>query len=134
MSEINRPKLLIAEDNAIMANVLRRILELGGFNVQIENDGLQALGACGVNDFDAIVTDYQMPHMDGFEFIKALRCGDRNQSVPVIFVSGKGLELDPEALLRDWGVRKVMFKPFSPRELMSCLHDCLNEQSESLPT
>lgn len=119
------PSVLIAEDNRIMADVLRRALEHGGFRGQIARTGVEAVEACSMSDFDAIVTDYQMPGLNGIEFVKRLRSSDRNRTAPVIFVSGKGLELDTEMLRQEYDVRKVMFKPFSPRELIGCLHNCL---------
>ncbi|MEQ9406114.1 MAG: response regulator [Fuerstiella sp.] len=125
-------RVLIVEDNAIMADVLRRALEHGRFSVQIAATGLHAIEACAATDFDAVVTDYQMPRMNGLEFVRSLRSGVRNRSVPVIFVSGKGLELDTEMLRREFDVRKVMFKPFSPRELIDSLRSCISTKNESL--
>lgn len=131
MTESHPLKVLIAEDNAIMADVLRRALQRGGYDVQIARNGLQAAEICRTCDFDAVVTDYQMPEMDGIEFVKALRNGDRNSNTPVIFVSGKGLELDSEMLHREFDVLTVVFKPFSPQELIGHLQDCLQHRTVS---
>ena len=133
MPDENAKTVLIVEDNAIMADVLRRALEHGGFRVQITNNGLQALAACEALDFDAAVTDYQMPTMDGLEFVLRLRNSQRNSKIPLIFVSGKGLELDTEMLKRNYDVSHVMFKPFSPRELIESLRKCLSQSSVASP-
>lgn len=133
MPEPANATVLIVEDNAIMADVLRRALEHGRFEVQIATTGRRALEYCAAADVDAIVTDYQMPEMNGLEFVQALRNSGRNQAVPVIFVSGKGLELDTEMLRRDLDVAKVMFKPFSPRELIESLNECLLQAAEPAP-
>ncbi len=121
MSDQPAKRILIVEDNAIMADVLRRALEHGGFQAHITNNGVQALEACKAQAFDAAVTDYQMPEMDGLEFVLRLRNGNQNRNIPLIFVSGKGLELDTELLKRSYDVAEVLFKPFSPRELIDCL-------------
>ncbi len=134
MTESRRSKVLIAEDNPVMADVLRRALQHAGFDVQIANTGLKAVEACITYDFDAVVTDYHMPEMNGIEFVEALRNGDRNSTTPVIFVSGKGLELDSEMLRREFGVRAVMFKPFSPQELIRSLRNCLPHGTVSVHT
>ena len=133
MTESCVSKVLIAEDNPIMGDVLRRALQYAQFDVQVANTGLKAAEACVKYDFDAVVTDYQMPEMNGIEFVRGLRNGDRNRTTPVIFVSGKALELDFEMLRREFDVRAVHFKPFSPQELIWSLRNCLRRSTVSAP-
>lgn len=128
MSDAQNVTILVVEDNNVMADILRRALQHAGYSVVIAANGVQALDACAATDFAAIVTDYQMPQMNGLDFVRALRNGDRNHGIPVIFVSGKGLELDSEMLRREFAVSNVMFKPFSPRELISNLNQCIQYQ------
>lgn len=132
MTDTRRPSILIVEDNIIMADVLRRAVTRSGFQVQIANNGVEALKACLAADFDAIVTDFQMPELNGLQMVEALRKRDRNSSTPIIFVSGKGLELDCERICDEFGIEKVLFKPFSPRDLIGCLQKCLRVEEATL--
>ena len=125
MDELHRPLVLMVEDNIVMADIVRRALQHGGLDVEIRHNAHLALEACRQHDFDAVVTDFQMPGLNGLEFVQALRTSDRNRNIPVVFVSGKGMELDTQRMQMEYGVAKVLFKPFSPQELIFHLRSCM---------
>src|SRR6188472_3571730 len=75
---------LVVDDSSVIRKVARRILEGMHFDIVEAEDGEQALGACKIQLPDAVLLDWNMPKMDGYEFLKALRRlpgGDRPKVV-----------------------------------------------------
>ena len=91
MSTEPHNRVLIVEDTAIMADVLKRNLSRAGLNPTVARNGLEASELVQTEKFDTIVTDFQMPRMNGDQFVRNLRMTPLNCDVPVILVSGKGL-------------------------------------------
>ncbi len=126
-----RHRILIVEDNPIMVDVLKRSLVRAGLEPAVAWNGLEACAIVQEQKFDVVVSDFRMPRMNGDEFVRQLRLTPLNADVPVIFVSGKGLEVDREQLRQDLGVYAFLFKPFSPGELMREISRCLAGNSVS---
>ena len=111
-------RVLVVEDNQVMADVIRFNLERAGFSVSVASDGHEALQFIQTQRFDFVITDYQMPQMSGDEFCRRLRQHQWHAEVPVLMCSAKGLELDMQSLQEELRIDKILFKPFSPRELV----------------
>jgi len=79
--------LLVAEDSITTRTILKNILEAEGFNVEVAVDGLDALNKLQARAFDLLVSDVQMPNMDGFELSIRLRREERFRSLPIILVT-----------------------------------------------
>ena len=77
-------KILIAEDDATSALMLQRTLTKGDYDVTVARDGIDALAAIKQKPFDALVTDWMMPRMDGIELIRQVQTIVK--PVPVIIV------------------------------------------------
>lgn len=114
----NHARVLIAEDDAALRNVIRFCLQQAGFEVVACCDGQEALSQLEKQPIGMVVTDMQMPRMSGVELCEKMRSDERHRGLPVLMLTSKGLELDVEQLRRELGVIDVMFKPFSPRELV----------------
>jgi two-component system alkaline phosphatase synthesis response regulator PhoP len=117
------PKVLIADDEASIANVVARKLGRAGLNVVVAMDGQEAYELALSERPDCLVTDLQMPGMTGLEVCARLK-DEMTEPVPVILLTAKGFELAPEEV-DGLPVRQVMTKPFSPRELLACVQDVL---------
>jgi DNA-binding response OmpR family regulator len=94
--------------------------------------GREGLTAALTNPPDIIVTDFQMPEMDGVELCTRLRSNRASASVPAILLTARGHVLD-DAHLRATNIRKVIDKPFSAREVVSAVESILrtkDQQSE----
>lgn len=89
-----RRRVLIAEDSFTTRELERSIFEASGYVVETATDGVQALAKARESDFDVVVTDVQMPNMDGFELTRQIRNDERLQSMPVVIVTS--LERDEE--------------------------------------
>ena len=92
-----RRRVLICEDSFTTRELERSIFEAAGYEVEVATDGAAGLGRlqCGA-DVDAVVTDVQMPNMDGFELSRAIKADERLQRLPVVIVTS--LEREEEKL------------------------------------
>ena len=124
-------RVLIVEDTLIMADVLKRSFSRAGFEPVVARNGVEASDLVTKHRFDAVVTDFQMPRMNGDEFVRNLRMTPLNCDVPVVFLSSRGLEVDTEAMRADLGIRVFLHKPFSPSELIAVLNECLSIRHQS---
>lgn len=104
-----------------MSGVLEFSLRRAGYDVFVCPSGRRAIAAVEGQQFDFIVTDFQMPEANGDQVIRAARTSTLNASTPIILCSAKGLEIDAEALLREYDLAAVVSKPFSPREVTSLI-------------
>lgn len=122
--------ILVAEDNAALASVIRFNLQREEFQVTVAPNGRVAWEAVQEEAFDLIVTDQQMPEMTGCEFCAKVRTLDKYRDTPVIMLTAKGLELELPRLKTELGIAATFLKPFSPREVVKAVEDQLDAVSE----
>ena len=115
----NPPRILVAEDNPALANVIRFNLERAGCSVTLIRDGAEAARRIDEERFDLVVTDLQMPGLDGEQLCRHIRSQPDYCDIPIIVCSAKGLEVDMNRLLLEYGISHILFKPFSPVELVN---------------
>ena len=83
-------RVLLAEDSPTQAIFFRRTLEKGGFDVRVAKDGVEALAEIDTYRPNVILTDLDMPNMDGLELVRRVR--ERAEYIPVVLMTGKGSE------------------------------------------
>jgi len=116
-------RILVVDDDSAIRDVLRKMLEIEGYEVLDAEDGEEALRVSFDAQPDAIITDVLMPEKDGFETILELR-----RSIPgvkIIAISG-GDRIKPELYLgsaKRLGAEYTFVKPFRRKELMKAVHD-----------
>jgi two-component system chemotaxis sensor kinase CheA len=89
--EAQRPRsILVVEDSITARSLLQNILEVAGYRVATAVDGMDALAALRANDFDLVVSDVEMPRMDGFELTTRIRADRRLSDLPVVLVTALG--------------------------------------------
>jgi CheY-like chemotaxis protein len=125
----SNPSVLVAEDNGMLADVLRFNLQRAGFEVVTVPNGRLALEQLQHRQFDLVITDYQMPEVDGQSLCRAIRDQQSLDKVPIIICSAKGLEMDLDAICTEYRVSKVVFKPFSTLELVALARKLLSDES-----
>ena len=118
-------KILVADDEAPIANAVAMKLRNAGLEVVVALDGQEAYEKAMAERPEFIVTDLQMPGMSGLELCARL-AAELPPGIPTILVTAKGFELEPETL-EGLPIRRVMTKPFSPRELLASVQDALGE-------
>ncbi len=124
MSE--KPKrILVAEDNTALLAVIRFNLEKAGFEVTTAKCGRTAWNLLKEQDFDLLVSDFQMPGMTGGELCRRIRDDPRLAPLPVLLLTVRGFEPEVTRYVEELSVSAVMSKPFSPRELTRTVWDCL---------
>jgi two-component system OmpR family response regulator len=121
-------KILIADDDGHIREVVRYALEKAGHAVSEARDGREALLACAATSFDAVVLDIVMPEQDGLEVCRQLRSGKSASRIPILFLSSRDEELDKIVGL-ELGADDYVTKPFSPRELVSRVKALLRRAS-----
>ena len=96
-----------------------------GFEVSTASDGQAAWETIQTERPQVVISDLQMPRMDGLELVHQMRSEPRFEHVPVILLTAKGFELDEAELQEDLGINAVICKPFSPRELLALVRSLL---------
>jgi len=87
-------RILVVDDSITVREVERNLLQSKGYLVEVAVDGMDGWNAVRTSQYDLIVSDIDMPRMNGFEFVGMIKGDDRLQSVPVIIVSYKDREED----------------------------------------
>jgi putative two-component system response regulator len=117
-------KILLVEDDALLLDVMRSILEAEGFEIQPACNGKQALDLFVSNKPDLIVSDIMMPEMDGYEFLELVRVMPNGVTVPFLFLTARTERADISRA-RTLGVDDYLFKPFEAQELITAVRSRL---------
>ena len=110
---MEKPTVLICDDNARDAEELRRALAVEGFNALLCRDGRSAQSMLADRKIDLLIMESRLPDCDGFELCRTLRAGG---NLPIIFVSSRAEEFDRILGLK-MGADDYVAKPFSAREV-----------------
>ena len=113
--------VLIVDDSSTMRKIITRSLRQAGFVVDEifeAGDGFEGLSALGANKIDLILSDINMPNMDGLEFVKSVR--GKGSKVPIVMITTEGgEEIIKEAI--ESGASDSIKKPFTPDQLQEKL-------------
>jgi two-component system alkaline phosphatase synthesis response regulator PhoP len=109
--------ILVCDDESHILHVVSLKLRNAGFEVMTAEDGAEGLEKARERKPDLLITDYQMPRMNGVELCTALRSEATLQDVPAIMLTARGFRLDPLEV-RSARISEVISKPFSPREVL----------------
>jgi len=124
----SKPRLLVAEDEALTARFLTSSLEAAGFLVTYAPNGADALDALARQRFDGALLDINMPEADGFAVLEHVRKDPLNRDMPVLMLSIRTQERD---ILKafDLGADDYVLKPFSPPEVVLRLRKLVGKTS-----
>ncbi|MEO0948466.1 MAG: response regulator transcription factor [Cyanobacteria bacterium J06641_5] len=125
-------KLLVVDDEpSVRAAVEAYLKEEGGFEVRVAANPKEAWEVLGQWLPDLVITDVMMPEVNGYEFLEQLRADPRFLSLPVVFLTAKGMTAD-RIQGYNAGVDHYLSKPFDPDELVSIARNILERRSASL--
>ena len=116
------------EDEKDIVELVRYNLRMEGFDVSSFTAGKDGLEHLRRHSADLVLLDIMLPDLDGFEICRRLRADDRMKSLPIIFLTAKGEEID-RVLGLEMGADDYVVKPFSPRELVARVKAVLRRQS-----
>lgn len=115
--------ILIVDDSATSRMIIKRCFQMAGYqdsNYYEAEDGLKAMSILQKEKVELVVTDLNMPKMDGNTFIKKLKIIDKTKDLPVMVISSMGNDkMDQE--LQGEGVIGIIQKPISPEKVMEVL-------------
>lgn len=110
--------ILIVDDSKTVRNLVAFIMKKEGFKVTMAEDGMDGLEKLYSSEsVDLIISDINMPRMDGFTFIKNVREQDAYRDLPIIILSTEGQEKDIEAAIH-LGASLYMVKPAQPDKMV----------------
>jgi DNA-binding response OmpR family regulator len=116
--------VLVVEDSPTIASVVKYFLELEGFEVLVAKNGNSGLKAAKRDLPNVIVTDYDMPGMDGITMVKAVRAEAATRDIAVLMLtSEQSVEREAQAL--EAGVDDYILKPVEPRRLAARVRSVL---------
>ncbi len=111
-------RILLCDDEIHILRAAEFKLKKAGYDVCVAGDGQAAWEAIQRQKPDVLITDCQMPQLDGLGLIRKVRENPDTADLPIFMLTAKGFELSSEELRGKWNVTAVIAKPFSPRELL----------------
>jgi DNA-binding response OmpR family regulator len=116
--------IMLVDDEPNLRELLRQMLELGGFDVVEAEDGLEALEKLEMVAPDVMILDVMMPNLDGVSLCKKLRAGTAFAGLPIIMVSGKTQHKAVQEGLAA-GANQYLCKPITVQELLQSVRSLL---------
>lgn len=110
-------KILIVDDCDTTRKLLSYIIRERGYKILVASNGIEALEVMAGNPVDLVLTDLNMPQMDGFELSRNIRSADTYRTLPIIMVTTEAGEVDRK-MGADAGVSTFLTKPITPQRLL----------------
>ena len=114
------PMVLVVDDSITVRRVTQRLLQREGYRVALASDGLQALERLQQERPTVVLSDIEMPRMDGFDLVRNIRSDPRLQGLPVIMITSR-IAAKHRELARELGVSHYLGKPYSEDELLALI-------------
>lgn len=122
-------KILIVEDEVLLASSLKTLLEKKGFTVEVAYDGETGKDYAETGVYDLLILDVMMPKLNGYDLarqVRAERC-----ATPILMLTAKG-ELEDRIEGLNAGADYYLTKPFDTRELLACINALLRRQGDQV--
>ena len=111
---------LVVDDSLVIRRMVGMALGTAGFEVVVAANGKEALEKAALQTFDVVVTDLNMPVMNGLEFITELRTAPSYKFTPIVFLTTE-TDDDVRARAREAGATAWVVKPFQPEKVLSVI-------------
>ena len=123
-------RILVVEDELLLAETLADILTQSGYAVDVSHDGVSGLDNARSGIYDAMILDVMLPKLNGFDVLKRLR--SENNSMPVLMLTAMS-DLSNRVYGLNCGADYYLTKPFENAELVACLNAILRRNTDIVP-
>lgn len=120
-------RVLICDDEPHIALAVSMKFRNAGFDVRTARDGYEGWKCIQEDPPHILISDCTMPRMDGLELCRRIRTLPHLQNLPIFLLTARGLELDPFVVHEQFGIAKIILKPFSPRDLLRDVRAALEQ-------
>ena len=127
MKDLNLSKILLVDDEVGFAELLRDLLSMDNYEVEVAHDGQEGLEKLATFKPEVIISDIVMPRVSGFEMFKKVKASPETASIPFLFITG----FQDERVLaeaRKIGVFGILRKPIDIEQIENRLRDLLNSK------
>ena len=122
------PTILVVENDSVLRDLWKTILETAGYTCVEARDGLEALSIINQpSTIDLILSDFQMPKLNGLQLLQGLKQTPKTKCIPFILLTGNLSFFLRKQALRN-GAHAILHKPFTPYELLHILNRALSHQ------
>ncbi len=125
LAESKIPRILVVDDTKAIRDILSKILSFMGYEVVVASSGNEGLNRFLKSSFELVLTDFNMPGIDGCTL--ALRIKDKSPNTPVVLITGSEEEVVMERL-KGGCVDYVMLKPFHLEDIEEIVHRMIDEK------
>lgn len=129
-ASVELPLVLVVDDSITVRRVTQRLLKREGYRVALAADGLQALEKLAEERPAVVLSDIEMPRMDGFDLARNIRADDKLKDLPIIMITSRIAEKHREHA-RELGVDHYLGKPYSEDELLGLVRGYCTAPTES---
>lgn len=127
IKEGKKYRILFSDDSEITRDIYRILLERNGYEVEVAKDGAEALQMLRASSFDAVVTDDQMPAMDGTEFLQVAKSDDRLYRVPFIIISAHASSEARKSALANGAAAYLVKGSFEKEQFLVLLREAIDK-------
>jgi len=118
-------RILLCDDEVHILRAAEIKLSRAGLDVVCASDGQEAWEEIERQCPDVLITDCQMPRLDGFGLVDRVRACEATADLPILMLTAKGFEFRHREVAAKWGITAILAKPFSPRQLLGYVEDVL---------
>lgn len=129
-----RQRVLIVDDSLTVREAERRLLVQHGYDVEVAVDGIDGWNALRTGPYDLVITDVDMPRLDGIELVRRIKHDPRLRAIPVLIVSYKGREEDRRRGLEAGAQAYVTKRDFQNEAFLQTVSDLLNSAAGAEPS
>jgi two-component system chemotaxis response regulator CheY len=110
-------EILVVDDSTTMQRIIKNtLIRIGQEKIDLANDGEEAWALFNSKNYDLLITDWNMPNMNGLELVKKVRANPEYELIPIIMVTTEGGKAEVITALKA-GVNNYIVKPFTPQIL-----------------
>jgi DNA-binding NarL/FixJ family response regulator len=125
-------KVLLVDDEAGLRSAVQAYLEDSGFQVRVASNATEGWDLLQQATPDVLISDIMMPQVDGYQFLKQVRGDIRFQTLPVVFLTARGMTSDRITGYQS-GCDAYLSKPFDPEELVAIVTNLIERQNARTP-